>query len=157
MRRLLLLLALSAFAAGCLGSQDNPTNVHDLRVLGMSFEPPELFAPVSLAELGDPKAQVALRMAWARPVTFTALIADPEGGGRKIEYELRACANRGDRTCATYLQDSKRFTDGDTGPGELVIGDFSPGATVLDDGDSLLQEAWDQDTYKGLGGILMPV
>ena len=43
MRRLgLLFIAMAA----CLGPQDDPSQVHDLRVIGVNFEPPEREGPV---------------------------------------------------------------------------------------------------------------
>lgn len=131
----------------CVGPEDNPTTVRDLRVLGASFTPPELLAPTC-----DQSA--ASLAAWASEVTFAALIADPQGQGRPIAYELFACANLSDRRCAN-ADDRVRFAEGETSPGELSLA-LRPGLAMLPDGKPLLQEVLDQDAYKGLGGLRVP-
>ncbi|MFP2895629.1 hypothetical protein [Corallococcus sp. 4LFB] len=68
----LLLLALASFA--CVEPEDKPSNVHDLRVLGVSTEKPELIA--STCEQ-TPEAFDEL----AAEVTYRALLVDPAGEG----------------------------------------------------------------------------
>ncbi len=157
MRRALV-LALFLSAAGCVGSQDNPTNVHDLRVLGASFEPPEIFA----VSCYDDSALAV----FASPVVMTALVADPAGAGRSIDYDLRVCASQGDTTCTG--DGALTLTRGSTGPGELVVKDvpasfnpnlrlpLMPGAQLVDGGTPLLEEVVEHDLYQGLGGIRLP-
>ncbi len=168
--------------AGCVTSQDNPTNVHDLRVLGMRMEPPEVLMPACNLELllgaagGSldggtfqlpPQVVFGLGISLATPVNFTALIADPDGGGRSFDYRLLTCANRGDRQCDDE-GDFLELASGTTTGGELAINNVSPvfklggpdaGIRTLPDGSDtpLFFEVINQDTFKGLGGIRVPV
>lgn len=169
-----LLLLLSAFAAlivACLPPQEDPTAVIDLRVLGISLEPPEVVlegcdAPLLLrlvqgADGGlssaDPKLLAELLAAAVRPVAFKALIGDPKGGGRLLDYRLRACANTGDRACDD-AGDFVELGSGRASGGTLEL-TVLPAAQVLDDGQDtpLLLEVLNQDGNKGLGGIRVPL
>ncbi len=171
MKRALVLSTVLTFCA-CVTPQDNPTNVHDLRVLGMRMEPPEVLmrgCNVNLllgaaAGAGDggtimlpPQFQALLALYASTPVDFTALIADPTGAGRSLDYRLLACANRGDRDCNND-GDYVELESGTTTGGELKL-NVSPGIQFLDDGlaTPLLLEVINQDTFKGLGGIRVPV
>jgi hypothetical protein len=167
MRRLALFAVLVTLAA-CAGNQDNPTNAHDLRVLGMSFEPPMLFAqvcPVSESAWLDPRLAVL-----TGPVALTTLIVDPAGEGRAISWDLTACASPGDRTCGTGP--SYRLNSGTTGPGELRITtqrlagqnpeELKPGNLGVPEflagtGTPLLQEVITKDPSTFLGGFNMPL
>ncbi len=146
---LLLIPALVALGmSACVGPDDDPSQVHDLRVLGISIEAPELMA-------SDCSGSVA-PVEFASQVTFTALIVDPKGEGRQLPFELLACASpTDDRTCAVE-QDRVRLAQGTTSAGELVLS-LRPGLAILPDGTFLLQRVIDQDSYRGLGGIRMPL
>lgn len=139
------LAALALASAACLAPQDDPTSVKDLRVLAVSFERPEIFAPAC-----DATALAVL----AQEVTYTALIVDPAGGGRPLRYELWACADPNDRLC------EKREERVDVARGETVAGELSltvrPGTLLLEDGTPLLQQVIEKDPYQGLGGGRMP-
>lgn len=104
-----------------------------------------------------PQFQALLALYASTPVDFTALIADPAGAGRSLDYRLLACANRGDRDCNNE-GDFVELKSGTTTGGELAL-NVSPGIQFLDDGLStpLLLEVINQDTFKGLGGIRVPV
>lgn len=148
-------VVLALAAAGCNNPDDNPTTVHDLRVLGMQFETPDIMAPT--CDLSAPTTQLA----YATQVKLTALIADPNGDGRDIQFDLRACAWPGDRTC-TSDTDSVLVTSGTLKAGEWSY-TFRPATLFLtkhpdDKGnpEPLLQQVFEQDTYKGLGGLRMP-
>lgn len=161
---------------GCVTSQDDPSTVKDLRVLGMRFEPPEVLMPgcnVGLllaaasgaADGGTimvpPHFQALIALYASTPLEFTALIADPAGGGRPLEYRLLACANRGDRQC-NDPGDYVELKAGTTSAGELSFRGESavrPGIQLLDDGlaTPLVLEVINHDTYKGLGGVRVPV
>jgi hypothetical protein len=159
-------------ASGCAQGQDNPSTVHDLRVLGMRFEPPEVLmkgcdarlllgAVAGAADGGTimlpPQFQLLLGLYASRPLDFTALIADPAGAGRSLDYRLLGCANRGDRDCNNE-GDFVELSSGTTTGGELKL-NVTPGIQFLDDGlaTPLLLEVINQDTFKGLGGIRVPV
>lgn len=165
-------LGLIAVAMGCVTPEDNPTNVHDLRVLGMRFEPPEVLmqgcdarlllgALAGAADGGTvmvpPQFQLLLGLYASTPLQFEALIADPAGGGRDLNYRLMGCANRGDRTCDNE-GDFVVLQEGTT-KGGVLQANVAPGIQFLDDGlaTPLLLEVIQQDTYKGLGGIRVPI
>jgi hypothetical protein len=96
-----------------------------------------------------------LGFAFLAPVKMTWLILDPGAdGGRPIEYEVIACANPTDLTCSN-AGDFKSLAKGVHDGGELSL-TFRPGLTLLDDGP-LLAEVVSQDTFRGLGGIRMPI
>jgi hypothetical protein len=158
-------------AAGCVPPQENPTTVRDMRVLGVSLEPPEVMLKGCDASLLlglarpadggvpslDPKLLAGLLQAAALPLDFRALIADPAGDGRALEYALRACASTGDRTCSNE-GDFVELARGEAGTGELQLW-VLPAIQVLDDGSQtpLVLEVLNQDFYKGLGGIRVPL
>jgi hypothetical protein len=153
-RRALPLLAAALCACGPM--QDNPTQLKDLRVLAMSFEAPELMAPT--CDINDPRNLFL----FAQPLQLRALVVDPAGGGRDLAWEVLACASVADRTCS----DPERRVVVATGtmqPGELALshpfGALSMPGLLGPDGKPLplLPEVVQKDTYKGLGGIRMPV
>jgi hypothetical protein len=134
--------------SGCVGPEDDPSHVRDLRVLGISLESPELMAPDCTGSTAP--------LEFTSPVIFTALIADPKGEGRLFSFELLACASpTDDRTCSIE-DDRVRLASGMTAAGELVL-NLRPGLAVLRDGTLLLQRVLEQDRYRGLGGIRMPL
>src|SRR5688500_5807684 len=92
MRHLSALLGLLLCAA-CVGPEDTPSNVKDLRVLAMRMDPPELLAEECSTE------PAVLADTLVRPVRLTALIPDPAGEGRDLDYTLWACASQDDDTC----------------------------------------------------------
>lgn len=181
-RALATLFVLAAAASACLPEQDDPTTVKDLRVLGITFDPPEIMFPCDPALLRalaggvtdggalviDPALQQQLALFAGRNLKMKTLIADPRGGGRELSYRVLACANTGDRECDNEgdfveLKDesvsppvpAKGKTDGGS---ELAL-TVKPGLQFLDDGNAtpLLFEVVSQDTFKGLGGIRVPV
>jgi hypothetical protein len=146
-----LLLTLTA----CVGPEDTPTLVRDLRVLGISVEPPELMADACPLKVEDVNLNPGSPLlAWAQPVRITTLIADPQGGGRAIQYELRACAHPSDRTC-TEPGLSTQLTGNLGTAGELAL-DATLGTTFVGS-EPLLLKVFEQDVYKGLGGLRMPL
>lgn len=171
-RAFLVGLVLVATAMGCVMSEDNPTQLRDLRVIGMRFEPPEVLMQGcdarlllgSLAGAADggsvmvpPQFQLLLGLYASTPLQFEALIADPSGGGRDLNYRLMGCANRGDRNCDNE-GDYVVLQEGTT-KGGVLSATVAPGIQFLDDGKAtpLLLEVIQQDTFKGLGGIRVPV
>lgn len=74
-----------AALAACSPGFDDPSLVKDLRVLGVRADPPEFL----VTDKAPP--------AW--PVRVTALIADPHGGGRTLQCEVRSCTLGDSRTC----------------------------------------------------------
>ncbi|MCY1080843.1 hypothetical protein [Archangium lansingense] len=148
MRHLSALLGLLLCAA-CVGPEDTPSNVKDLRVLAMRMDPPELIAETCST---DP---TVLADTLVRPVRLTALIPDPAGEGRDLDYTLWACASQNDDTCS---KDRVELARGITKGGELVVDLFpGPGASRLPDGTFLAQRILEEDLYNGLGGLRMPL
>jgi len=152
----------------CVGPDDNPTTVKDLRVLGIRFETPEvlinecnvgLLSALGSADGGTitipPELLQKLAVAASRPIKMTSLIADPAGAGRPLKYRVVVCANPNDRRC-TNEGDFVELLRGETMAGELSV-TVAPGAVLLPDGTPLLQEVITQDLYKGLGGFRVPV
>ncbi len=169
MRRLLF-ISFCALTA-CLEVQDDPTTLHDLRVLAVQLEPPEVLIPgcniaaltssaISGAADGGavtlpPELQQLLITYASTPVRYTALIVDPKGEGRPLSYRLAACADRGDRDCndpGTYVD----MSAGETTGGEFTT-TIQPGLQFLENGDPLLLSVIEFDTFKGLGGIRVPL
>ncbi len=144
-------------AAGCLSIPDDPTTVHDLRVLGISMDPPELMAPVCPTVSGGTIAipQEDL-VTYTSEVTLSALIVDPAGNGRPISFELFACSSLGDRTCEKE-EETILVTSGQTTAG-VFTHTFRPGTILLPNGKPLLAQVLEDDTvYHGLGGIRVPL
>lgn len=148
MRYLSALLGLLLCSA-CLEDQDVPSSVKDLRVLAIQMDPPELYFPTCST---DP---AVLASTLARPVRFNALIPDPAGDGRELEYVLAACSSQNDDTCEEDRVELKR---GVTRGGVLDLTLFpGPGAAILPDGTPLIQRVLEEDTYRGLGGVRLPL
>ena len=148
MRYLFALLGLMLGSA-CVQSEDVPSSVKDLRVLGIRVDPPELY---SSSCSRDP---AVLAATLGRPLRFTALIPDPAGDGRELEYTLVACASQTDRTCE---KDRVVLRRGTTRGGELSLTLFpGPGAALLPDGTFLAQRVLEEDPFKGLGGLRLPL
>lgn len=168
-----LVLASLVLASACVGPSDNPTKVVDLRVLGSRVEPPELMlescAALDPRNPGGPNPLLDL-LPFTQPVRYTALLQDPAGGGRPIRYQLFACTSQTDRRC----EESERvlLTEGETGPGELVVPSLvgpsglplaflsvgeAPDAGPPRPEDFLLFKVMQEDTFRGLGGIRVPL
>lgn len=149
MRDLSALLGLLLCAA-CVGPEDNPSKVKDLRVLAMRMEPPELLSET--CAMDDTQALIDTLV---RPVRLTALLPDPTGGGRELDYTLWACASQSDDTCR---EDRVELARGVTRGGELVMDLLpGPGAAQLRDGTFLARKVIEKDTFRGLGGVRMPL
>jgi hypothetical protein len=134
--------------AACVGPEDNPSTVKDLRVLGIRMDPPEIFADTCSLDISS-------AITFSQPVRLTALIADPQGQGRELDYTLWACAEQGDVTCR---EDRVELMRGVASPGELQVQlQPGPGVARLPDGTFLAQRVVEEDTYRGLGGVRMPL
>lgn len=144
--RLTTLLALALCA--CAPDMDEPTLVHDLRVLGISTEAPELLLPSCEA---SPEVLAALDT----ELQYRALIVDPKGGGRELAYQLFACADAEDLGCADAAQ-RVLLAEGHTRAGELTLA-IRPGMRFLPDGTALLERVRTLDAYGGLGGVRLPL
>ncbi|MBX7112714.1 MAG: hypothetical protein K1X64_00170 [Myxococcaceae bacterium] len=145
-----------AFLTGCVGSQDDLSQVFDLRVLGMALSPPESMAPDCNPR--NPASLVALNAS----ITLSTLIADPKGEGRPLEYTLRTCVRQDDRICGNEGQFIE-LSRGTLDAGVSVLPPFSLGplklpAPVSDGGSGfLLEETRAVSTFGGLGGLRVPL
>lgn len=159
MRRLWLSVAVaSALGLGCVGSQDDASQLHDLRMIAASFEPPEIMAAKCPDFANLDESAATLLTPYLAPIEMEWLIVDPAGDGREIDYDIRVCANQNDLRC-TNQGDFKVLESGKTTAG-ILRSSHSIGSTLLVDGDfssALLLEVINQDQYKGLGGIRVPV
>jgi hypothetical protein len=92
MRRAGVLLAMAATAA-CLPPLDNDTVVHDLRVLGMAMDPPEVQYPTHgpNSAIGVCSVDLAGDISAAQAITLEALVGDPAGNGRSLHYAFYGC------------------------------------------------------------------
>ena len=142
--------ALLGWSMGCVAPADVPSNVKDLRVLGVQLEPPEVMAPVCTQDL------LALAAAYAQRIHYTALIADPAGEGRAIEAELLACASTADRVCDTQGERYVLQPLSEVPPGDLFL-DLDPVANTGFPDNPLLEKVIEKDPYRGLGGVRVPL
>jgi hypothetical protein len=179
MRRPVFLIAL--FTGACVGSLDTASHVHDLRVLAASLEPPEIMAPMSPDASGPFPCDPSSLALYGAPLQYTALIADPQGAGRSIEYELSACADLGDLTCSNpgeVVPLARGSTRTNGAPSTELSLTIAPGLTLLTDAGSqvdlpgpyggllsdaglpgvpLLAKVLSHDPNFGLGGFRMPL
>ena len=144
--RLSALLALALCA--CAPDMDEPTLVHDLRVLGAATEPAELLMPSCES---TPEVLAALDT----QVEYRALVVDPKGEGRELAYQLYACADDEDLACAEPAE-RVLLAEGRTRAGELSLA-IRPGGLFLPDGTALLERVRENDAYGGLGGVRLPL
>lgn len=155
-------LALVLLAVGCVGPQDDPSQVHDLRVISASFSPPEIMAPSCSGLIGGAldggMPNLAAFISFAAPIDMKWLVLDPQQ--RDISWDLRACTSQGDLEC-----------DDDGGYVPLASGVTKPGVVQLqsplalqtlsgslfDGGRPLIQGVIEADAFRGFGGIRVPV
>ena len=179
----LVMVSLLVPTAACVSAQDDPTTVHDLRVLGMGFEPPEVLLTrcnaltlrqllASQADGGsvanvDPGLLIELLSVGARPLDFRALIADPNGAGRALDYKLSVCTDATDRTCSNPDRRSvlsEGQYSGESGELSLKVSPVSStndagmvSVRTVGTGTPVLLDVVQNDSYRGLGGIRIPV
>ena len=135
----------------CVGPDDVPSNVHDLRLLGVRLDPPELMAPTC-----DRDNPLNLLPSYAQEVTYTALVADPAGGGRAIEAELTSCPATDAGICDRSDEVRVLSPSQPVASGEIQI-DLGMLAFTGAPDDLLLLETLARDPYGGLGGVRLPL
>lgn len=146
-------VVLAAGLLACGLPYEDPSLVVDMRVMGIRLEPPELMASACPTGVGTLPPELFL--SFAQPVTMTALIVDPRGGGRDIVWELFACSAVGDRTCERDTE-TVQVGSGRTREGVLSY-TFRPGAALLPDNTPLLLKVLERDDFLGLGGLRLPL
>ena len=149
MKRVLILL----LAVGCTPDFDDETTVQDLRVLGISAEPPEVLfngGPVSQQPELCPRAEVlaalaqevSMNLPTSMPVvTLRPLVVDPRGAGRPVHYRAVACVSP---------------VDEQGGGGNMMPGGVRQtiGRGACPDGAPLLGEG---DVAPPPGGVVPPI
>ena len=148
------LIAVASFAHwACTPTLDSSDQVHDLRILAMRVDPPEVI--VDGAD-GMPSSRIV-----SPAIIVTALVADPLGAGRLVHYLFSTCA-RVDQSDAVVDNSTHRCLVGQLGYRILAEGDFAPGVSgelqiTFRPSSQLLSEAQTLDTYHGFGGLPLPV
>lgn len=159
MRASLLALLAGLAISGCIGPEDNPSQVRDLRVLGVALDPPELMrrpeggGAACVPNLEDPLSSDPL--VYLQEVEYRALIADPAGAGRALDYQLWACADLEDRDCQQAEQ-RVLLAEGTTAEGELVLR-LRPATAQLPDGTPLLQLVAGETGITGAFTLWLPL
>ncbi len=146
-------------ALGCASPDDVPSRVSDLRVLGMQLEPPERMADACpdfsnpqdlegqdvLAFLGQISGDLELR----------ALVLDPAGEGRPVRWDLYACADPSLSTCTGV--DRIALASGEDPGGEWTATVTNLAGRFNAENVPLLQRVLEEDTFRGLGGVRVPL
>jgi hypothetical protein len=136
-------MALFALPYACI-TIDTADQVHDLRLLAMRADPPEVIMPD-----GGIPAFVPF------PMAVTALVADPVGAGRRVHYLFRTCAavDTDAGRCPSDSSDNQVLEEDDFvpdgGTGEVSV-TFTPSP-------GLLLDAVAEDDLHGFGGVTVPV
>jgi len=149
-RRAALVLVL-VFAAAC-GSFQDESVVVDLRIIGMSADPPE---QVVAFDINNPPPAVEL-LDQLVPTKVCALLADPNFD-RPLTYTFTLClVDRGGR-CDSDAQ--KVLSAGVLDDPDVTVPEPQLCTTVNPDGNLLgvLLESLDNDDFKGLGGVYYDV
>ncbi|HYV45532.1 MAG TPA: hypothetical protein VFA20_11760 [Myxococcaceae bacterium] len=149
MRARLQLLAAAAALLACTGAIDTADRVHDLRMLAMRADPPEVTLPVAFLPDGGVVSRGPLPA--LPPVSLTGLIADPAGGGRAVDYEFAICSAR----------DSETARCEDDSPGYRVLAEGQVAPTPLGAEPTVtFTPTWEdlsgavvEDPYHGFGGL----
>ena len=152
----LMVVVFTAHFTACVGSQDDLSQVVDLRVLGMAFSAPESMAPDC-----NPRNPASLASLNA-PLTLSTLIADPKGAGRPLEYTLRTCVRQDDRICGNegqYIEIARGTLDaGVSTLAPFTLGTRTLPAPVSEGGSGLfLEEVRAANAFAVLGGLRVPL
>src|SRR5260370_39092387 len=116
--RAAVLIAVASFAHwACTPTLDSSDQVHDLRILAMRVDPPEVI--VDGAD-GMPSSPIV-----SPPIAVTALVADPLGAGRLVHYLMSTCA-RVDQTDAVVDNSTHSCLIRQLSYRILAEGDFAP-------------------------------
>jgi len=139
--------------ADCTPTLDSPDQVHDLRLLAMRVDPPEVIVN---GDNGIPTGQII-----SPSIVMTALVADPQGMGRSVHYVFSTCAQI-DESDSLVDNSTHRCLIGQLGYRVLAEGDFVPAMSselemTFRPSSQLLGEAQGLDRYQGFGGLPLPV
>jgi hypothetical protein len=142
------LAALAALAA-CTTDFEDSSIVIDLRVLGISVEPPEIVVPFDPenpldVELGDTEVCV--------------LVADP-GASRRLAFEMSACPPTGDSRCDDPEDPAYEFASGtiddpdETASAPRMCATLRQNAALLE----VIEASVAADSFAGFGGVRVQV
>ena len=141
---------MAAFGVGCGVPSDDVSLVHDLRILGVTADPPELMTP-DCASFDNPPDNL-----FDAPGTFRALLADPLGAGRNLDYDLKACVSQSDTRCDQDPDQTVAITSGSMPAGDWSF-PLSPGELTLADGSRLWKKALASALDSGQAGFWLPI
>lgn len=141
--------------AGACATFEDPTVVIDLRVVGMTADPPEQVIDV---DLSDPQTvpQPDELLAQLSPTRVCAHVADP-GAARELAWSMRACLLTEDYRCdparPSLLLGAGALADPDAAPQggracSLIEYDADPAGWL-----ALLADALEGSPTRGLGGL----
>lgn len=144
-RRLVPWIAVVAAAAAC-GDFESPEIVLDLRILGMTADPPEI-----VIDADDPD-DVSLDD--IPEVTVCALVADP-ADSRRLRYQMIACPPRSSLRCFEDTQPRVIMGDGEVDDPEQADQPVTVCQTLRPTGSLLavIEESVRADDLAGFGGI----
>jgi hypothetical protein len=101
-RARVLAMALAAATGACVPPLDNQSFVHDVRVLAIAADPPEITYAVegAIPTNSNPTCQPDVaQLAGPGVINVRALVTDPAGAGRLLHYVFSACAQTSDQRC----------------------------------------------------------
>jgi hypothetical protein len=129
---------------------DEPTEVKDLRVLGLSIATPEVFVMVDLNDSGeDEDAPLFTVTEDPTPVDVRVLVVDPRAPARELTFSVEACLQEdGGRCDDAPARERVRVVEGATGRAEELTFRFAPTAAQLN--------TWiEADPFQGYGGLFV--
>jgi hypothetical protein len=92
--------ALATLTLACVPPLDNPSVVHDLRILAITTDPPEIDYPAILDGGNLLECFPDFSPILSTPsVTLSALVGDPGGQGRTLHYVFTGCPQTYDEIC----------------------------------------------------------
>ena len=113
-------LALAFVVLAACTTFEDPSIVHDLRILGLAASTPEQVLDVDIMNPPSPEQLAAM----LEPTQVCALIADP-AATRRLRWSMRLCLEANDLRCADVDAEHPRIALGD---GELDDPERTPGA-----------------------------
>ena len=144
-------LAFGAVLVGCGAPADDPSSVHDLRVLAATMEPPERMTP-DCASFDNPPDTL-----FDGPTTMTALVVDPTGAGRNLDFTLSACVDAtNDPRCDLNPAETVLVGSGSQPAGTWVFS-VDPASLQLADGSRLWKQILARDPAAGRAGFWLPL
>ncbi len=138
------ILVVAAVLGGC-GTFEDPAIVIDLRILGMTAEPPEQVSPF------DPMNPLDVMFG---PVEVCAIVADP-AEVRALAWSMVACPPVGDRRCddlsrPLHVMGEGTLDDPETAPTpQVACATLPPGPELI----AILRDTIENDSLSGFGGI----